>query len=450
VMMASAMPQAGEQRAFNKLIEAQQNAKKFASQKTKKIPTNVLERNDDYNIVMIPASTWACTKEVIPLDEDPYKDWQSKYENAVQALGANQDTVTSKMFKRLFQYIVGVNSKSASIEMTAPVTNEVVDNVEEGKRSAKMCFWLGEEYNPPKVAPEPIKPEVFIEKRSPTIYFAKRFSGWALSNNDWETKLGELKEALEGREEVDDSGVFFTVSFDSPFYNGVDRRNEVWIPKKEGVSLTRSQRQREKYESLSYIVRETTSQYELREYGEERWACTEMEDINPELDPMNDWQTKYGNNPYAAMGDVKYKSESRPANEMFMRMFRYIQGVNNEFKEIKMTVPVPTTHMPDGSGTTETQEMCFWMGSEYRSEEPPSPIPTSKIEIKVEPSFKVFVREFGGWAMADKDYRQEYEKLKEDLDLLEERYDPDNWIHVSYNSPFDQGKRRNEVWIPTE
>jgi len=449
--LASSFPQSEEKRAFDKLIAAEEKSKKFGSEsKVPQIPISVLERNSEYNIVMVPASIWACTGEVIAIDNDPYKDWQERFGSAIGALGANQDTVTSKMFKRLFQYIVGVNSKSASIEMTAPVTNKVLDN-EEGSRSTEMCFWLGEEYNAKNPAPEPIQDDVYIQKRPPTIYFVKRFSGWALSNKDWESKLGQLRSDLEGREEVDDTGVFFTVSFDSPFHNGADRRNEIWIPKKEGVSLRRSQLEKAKYESLNYIVREKTSQYELREYPAETWACTRMEDINPEMDPMNDWQSRYDNNPIAAMSDLKYKSEDRPANDMFMRMFRYIQGVNDRYEKIDMTIPVPTTHNTT-SNKMESQEMCFWLGSKYRSNknnvEPPIPIPSLGVQIGQKKGFTVFVREFGGWAMADKDYRQEYMKLKEDLNLVAERFDQKLWQHVSYNSPWEQNNRRNEVWIP--
>lgn len=195
------------------------------------------------------------------------------------------------------------------------------------------------------------------------------------------------------------------------------------------------------------MVLEKTTEYELRRYGEERWACTEMEDINPAMDPMNDWQNKYDNNPYTAMSERKSNYKDRPMNKMFMRMFKYIQGVNKEFKEIDMTIPVPTTHIPTTNGM-ENQKMCFWLGSKYRTEEAPMPIPGSKVVVKKEKAFNVYVREFPGWALSDKDYRQELVKLVKDLDTLKESFDETRWFHASYNSPFDQGPRRNEVWVP--
>jgi len=455
--MASSMPQGAsstdgseagsEGRAFNKLVEAQENSKKFGSKsKLAQIPYNVEERNKEYRVVQLPASMWACTNSTISLEEDPYKNWRTEHGSAIAALGANQNTVTSKMFKLLFQYIIGVNTKSAEIKMTAPVTNKVVDNVEEGTRTTEMCFWLGSQYTDRNVPPKAIAEQVYIQKRDPTTYFVRQFSGWALSNEDWESQYEKLTVSLEDRADQLDENVWFTVSFDSPFYNGLDRRNEVWVPMREGVTLKKTQIQKDKTEDLDYMVLEKTSEYELRNYGAETWACTEMDDINPATDPMNNWQEKYQNNPYKAMSERKYKSDDRPANSMFMRMFRYIQGVNDQYKEIDMTIPVPTRHMPT-TNNMEDQLMCFWLGSKYRDEQPPRPVPGSEVKIINFPSFTVYVREFGGWAMSDQDYRQEYNKLKEDLEALGEEYDANEWYHASYNSPFDQGPRRNEVWI---
>jgi len=446
--LASSSPVGEQSRAFDKLVEAQENAKKLgATSKIAQIPFNVEERNDDYRVVQLPASMWVCTNTTIAIDEDPYDNWRQVHGTAIAALGANQDTVTSKMFKSLFQYIIGVNTKSAEIKMTAPVTNRVVDDDEAGTRLTEMCFWLGSAYNYQNLPPSPLSEDVYIQNRDPTTYFVRRFSGWALSNTDWESQLENLMVSLKDRVDQVDETTFFTVSFDSPFHNGADRRNEVWVPKKVGVSLVQSQIQKEKTEDLDYMVLEKTTEYELRRYGEERWACTTMDDVNPSMDPMNGWQKKYNNNPYKAMSERKNKSKDRPSNNMFMRMFKYIQGVNKDFKEIDMTIPVPTTHIPTSNGM-ENQQMCFWLGSQYRDEEPPQPVPGQNVVIKKQKGFEVYVREFGGWALSDNDYRVEYEKLAEDLNEVAESFDTSRWFHASYNSPFDQGPRRNEVWVP--
>lgn len=438
---------AGSQRAFDKLVQEQQKVQKLGSDaRPKTIPFSVLERNPDYSVVMVPGSTWACTKEVVGRQEDPYKEWQTKYEGgAIEALTKKQETNTSKMFRRLFQYIVGGNKKSKTIEMSVPVTNRI-EYLNDEEMSTEMCFWLGSEYTANAQAPQPNDADdVFIQTREPSIYFVKRFGGWALSNADWKSKLATLLNDVKDRDEVSDGNVFYTVSFDSPFDNGDKRRNEVWVPKKEGVSLKKNQLKRQKYETLTYMVKERTEEYELREYPAEKWACNETPDIMVGSDPMNGWQDKYDNNPYAAMSDLKWKSEDRPMNAMFMRNFKYILGVNAEGKEIKMTTPVPTYHIPT-SDQMENQMMCFWLGSQYRAADAPQPR-DNQVKIVNKPAFTVFVREFGGWAMSTMDFRVEHDKLKSHLESIDESFDEKVWMHLSYNSPFEPEPRRNEVWI---
>merc|ERR1712038_1277732 len=195
--LASSSPVGEQSRAFDKLVEAQENAKKLgATSKIAQIPFNVEERNDDYRVVQLPASMWVCTNTTIAIDEDPYDNWRQVHGTAIAALGANQDTVTSKMFKSLFQYIIGVNTKSAEIKMTAPVTNRVVDDDEAGTRLTEMCFWLGSAYNYQNLPPSPLSEDVYIQNRDPTTYFVRRFSGWALSNTDWESQLEDLMVSL--------------------------------------------------------------------------------------------------------------------------------------------------------------------------------------------------------------------------------------------------------------
>merc|ERR1712038_1457424 len=435
----------GEQRAFDALVQrTREEAKKLDSDsKPKSIAFSVIERNEenDYKVVLVPASTWACTVETVAKDYDPYANWRSEHGTAVAALGAAQDTNTSKMFKRLFQYIVGVNSRSASIDMTVPVTNKIVTQDDE-THTTEMCFYLGDKYAD-KEAPAPIDDKVFIQNRDPTIYFVREFGGWALSNNDWRSQLAKMLVSVKDRDEVDTSGTFFTVSFDSPFDNGAERRNQIWIPKKEGVSLKKNEIQSEKLEHLSYVVKDKTAEYELREYGEEKWICSEIEDVNPELDPMNGWQDRF-DSPLQAFQERRYKSKERPSNKMFMRMFRYIAGVNMDFKKIEMTIPVPTYHIPTGTDQMEDQMMCFWLGTEYRDQMPPQPAPdmADKLKIVTKPKFTVYVREFGGYAMSDEDYRTQYELLKAHLVEVEESFVPDVWSHVSYDAPFQLEDRR--------
>ena len=52
-----------------------------------------------------------------------------------------------------------------------------------------------------------------------------------------------------------------------------------------------------------------------------------------------------------------------------VKKFRYILGVNEGSIEIEMTRPVPTKVIPLKRSRTTDQEMCFWLGTPYESQE---------------------------------------------------------------------------------
>ena len=52
-----------------------------------------------------------------------------------------------------------------------------------------------------------------------------------------------------------------------------------------------------------------------------------------------------------------------------VKKFRYILGVNEGSIEIEMTRPVPTKVIPLKRSRTTDQEMCFWLGTPYESED---------------------------------------------------------------------------------
>ena len=79
-------------------------------------------------------------------------------------------------------------------------------------------------------------------------------------------------------------------------------------------------------------------EYELREYPASTWACTREEFDPAANDVFADWRVKYRGDPFAVMNSAAW--EDQVGNKMFMRIFKYIVGVNQEGKEIKMTRPV--------------------------------------------------------------------------------------------------------------
>ena len=138
------------------------------------------------------------------------------------------DSPSSKIFMKLFRYIVGVNLNQEEIEMTRPVTTKITEFDENSNVDMDMCFWLGTPYQT-KEAPMPIDKKIYIENRPELTVYVRKFGGWAMSHQDWESEHIELKNSLE--EGVYDTKHWFSIGYDSPMTPGEQRRNEIWIPK---------------------------------------------------------------------------------------------------------------------------------------------------------------------------------------------------------------------------
>lgn len=138
--------------------------------------------------------------------------------------------------------------------------------------------------------------------------------------------------------------------------------------------------------------------------------------------------------------------ENLPMNKMFMKLYKYIIGLNEGNKEIQMTRPVTTKLTQSRRSRLYDEEMCFWLGSEYNNsrKEPPRPI-DRKVSIIERDEIRVFVKKFPGYALSHSDMETEYEQLKRDL--RGKLFDTQGFYYVSYNSPFVTNNRRNEIWI---
>jgi len=195
----------------------------------------VLETHDNYEIRKLPAAKWACTKEtnVDPL-QDPMKDWREKYDTPILAMSDKKwkKGPSSKMFMKLFKYILGVNQAATEIEMTRPVLTSVVAT-ENNLVDQEMCFWLGSPYENAE-APQPIDKSVTIEERPSMVFYASQFNGQMLSHQDWETKYNELENTLSSDENVSmNPDIWYHIGYDSPWTPAERRRNEIWIPQGE-------------------------------------------------------------------------------------------------------------------------------------------------------------------------------------------------------------------------
>merc|ERR1712107_147408 len=97
-------------------------------------------------------------------------------------------------------------------------------------------------------------------------------------------------------------------------------------------------------------------------------------------------------------GDDEQKGwKNKPENKMFMKLFRYISGVNKEQEEVEMTVPVLSRMKMLDDGMVNKQ-MCFYLNKKHRANPPTPTDPAVKIEQNKE--FTVYVHRFGGYAMS--------------------------------------------------
>jgi len=185
----------------------------------------------EYELREYAASLWACTLEesVATGDTDFMAGWREKFgDDPWKAMKARRKYRKEKgeksAFKKLYAYIAGVNSETEEIDMSAPVLRQhTPTGVNE--ETAETCFWLANMER--EQAPEPLKKDVYLKRLPAMSVYARRFGGWAMSWNDWDTERKKLA-ASAGLE--DKAGVFITAGYDSPWQRE-DRRNEVWIVK---------------------------------------------------------------------------------------------------------------------------------------------------------------------------------------------------------------------------
>ncbi|XP_028809429.1 heme-binding protein 2 [Denticeps clupeoides] len=129
----------------------------------------------------------------------------------------------------------------------------------------------------------------------------------------------------------------------------------------------------------------------------------------------------------------------------FRRLFKYIQGENEQKAKVEMTAPV-TCHITPGAGPAceSTFIISFYIPVEHQAD-PPKPS-DSEVFIENRKGFTTFVRTFGGFSN-EKMVREEHLKLIESLQRDEVKFKEAPYYRVGYDSPFKMTNRRNEVWL---
>merc|ERR1711962_931212 len=196
------------------------------------------------------------------------------------------------------------------------------------------------------------------------------------------------------------------------------------------------------YEQVPYTTLKQFDGYEMRQYPSVKWACTEatykMEKEDSESRDSNEFNlTKMVQEMMSGKG-----WKSRPSSKMFMKLFRYISGVNEEQEEIEMTVPV-LTRMTILEDKKINKQMCFYLNKAHQ-ENPPTPTEEGVV-IEENQEFTVFVHTFGGYAMRDRVWIEEAQKFADKLSSKADSIDFSKFYTAGYDSPMKFWNRRNEV-----
>ncbi|XP_046548673.1 heme-binding protein 2-like [Haliotis rubra] len=165
------------------------------------------------------------------------------------------------------------------------------------------------------------------------------------------------------------------------------------------------------------VLKSVKGEYEAREYSASQWVSTN------------------------SVG-VDYAEASRTN---FMRLFKYISGKNSAGEKIDMTAPVIIKIIP---GPGPACESNFTMSFFVARDNPPRPT-DPKVSLQRFPSFRAYVRSFGGYYMESiTPWLKEAEKLSGYLNGTS--YNTDYYYTAGYDSPFTFFKRHNEVWFIAE
>jgi len=212
-------------------------------------------------------------------------------------------------------------------------------------------------------------------------------------------------------------------------------------------------------EEIPYSVLEQYDTYEKRHYPAATFACNNVTNIDTAADPLAGLDDM---NPFEIMGSKRYKN--RHESQMFMELFRYIAGVNQDQEKIEMTRPVVVFHNVTKEtplGNYEDLCMCFYLPAKYQAdhdhsderssrhaaEVPPQPLDNSAVYLYTAPAHHVFVRRFGGYALTHNQWEKEMEALEADLVYDRHSYQQGQYYTAGYNSPWKLHNRRNEVWM---
>lgn len=129
----------------------------------------------------------------------------------------------------------------------------------------------------------------------------------------------------------------------------------------------------------------------------------------------------------------------------FKRLFRFIQGNNQNKAKVEMTAPVSCLVDPGAGPACETTfTVSFYIPEEHQAN-PPQPS-DADVFLENRKQFTAYVRTYGGFTNEQKS-REELLKLLESLQRDGVPFKDAPYYIAGYDSPFKLTNRRNEVWI---
>uniref|UniRef100_A0AAY5KV23 Heme-binding protein 1 n=1 Tax=Esox lucius TaxID=8010 RepID=A0AAY5KV23_ESOLU len=173
-------------------------------------------------------------------------------------------------------------------------------------------------------------------------------------------------------------------------------------------------------ECLLYDLLCQTDDYEVRHYDAAKWVTTDEESY--------------------VFDKATYTA--------FMRLFKYINGSNNDGVKIDMTAPVIIkVQEKKRIWQSAIYTLSFLLPSAYQND-PPQPT-DNKVYFTDLPDMKVYARTYGGY-MVSLTTAYNSMQLKKQLDRAQASYNTEYYYAVGYDSPMKIMNRHNEVWYIAE
>ncbi|XP_078385067.1 uncharacterized protein LOC144667511 [Oculina patagonica] len=385
-------------------------------------------------------------------------------------------------FWRLFKYIQGANEEKMKIKMTVPVTNQIQPDTKSEsfcKNNFTMSFFIPFKHQ--KNAPAPSDDNVHLTVVKPFCAYVRVYGGYS-NMEKVEQHYNALVKSLKRDGLADDfqTDMMYSVGYDEP-RKVFNRHNEIWLVSKKqspAPDLLRTKsvsvEKEEKFPNFGKIFGKVSKWIDLPSIAEKirskfpfvkskssaepaaekspptfcnSYDCPEFYEVKLNA---SDYTLRCYSESYRWVTTTVTSENSRQAGRTaFWRLFRYIQGANEEKMKIKMTVPVTNQIQPD----TKSESFCknnftvsFFIPFKHQKN---APAPSEEnVHLTVVKPFCAYVRVYGGYSNMEK-VEQHYNALVKALnrDGLGDDFSTDVIYTAGYNDPMEVFNRHNEIWL---